>query len=206
MIRKLNLLAENIATEVNKLHSTGMNLTDIENRKTNPTADLEKLDFFVKKNDALPLTAANIQVNPKILASLNSIAAAQVEDPNTGSGTSFYGDGRNALAIASIKFKPLQLLTGSSGQIESTTLDDFYRYTIAQLGVDSQEATRMEKNSELLVGQVDTNRQSVSGVSIDEEMSEMVKYQHAYNASARVMTSMDEILDKVINGMGRVGL
>lgn len=206
MIRKLNLLAENIATEVNKLHSTGMNLNDIENRKTNPTADLEKLDFFVKKDNTLPLTASNMQVNPKILASLNAIAAAQVEDPTTGSGTSFYGDGRNALAIASIKFKPLQLSTGSLGQIESTTLDDFYRYTIAQLGVDSQEATRMEKNSELLVGQVDTNRQSVSGVSIDEEMSEMVKYQHAYSASARVMTSMDEILDKVINGMGRVGL
>jgi len=64
----------------------------------------------------------------------------------------------------------------------------------------------MEKNSETLVGTVENQRQSVSGVSIDEEMSNIVKFQHAYSASARVMTSMDEMLDKIINGMGRVGL
>lgn len=205
MISKLNTLVESMAKEVNDLHVKGMNLTDIDNRKDNPTAALEALEFFVPKDATKPLSASNMQVNPKILGSLNSIAAAQAEDPATSTGTSFYGDGRNALAIAGIKFKSLTL-TSVSGGIESTTLDDFYRYSIAQLGVDSQEAVRMEKNSELLVGQVDTNRQSVSGVSIDEEMAEMVKYQHAYSASARVMTSMDEILDKVINGMGRVGL
>lgn len=206
IIRKLNTLAEGIATEVNALHQNGVTLTDIENQKNNPGAPLEALAFFVPKDATQPLSASNMQVNPKIIASLNSIAAAQKADPATGTGTSFYGDGRNALAIAGIKFKSLSLPSGITGGTEKTTLDDFYRYTIAQLGVDSQEASRMEKNSELLVGQVDTNRQSVSGVSIDEEMAEMVKYQHAYSASARVMTSMDEILDKVINGMGRVGL
>lgn len=47
---------------------------------------------------------------------------------------------------------------------------------------------------------------SVSGVSLDEEMSDLVKFQHAYNASARVMTVIDETLDRIINSMGRVGL
>ena len=205
MINKLNTLLESMVKEVNDLHQTGMNLNDIKAREANPGAALEALPFFVQKDATKPLSASNVQVNPRILASLNAIAAAQAEDPATSTGVSFYGDGRNALAIAGLKFKMLTL-SSVSGGVETTTLDDFYRYTIAQLGVDSQEAKRMEKNSELLVGQVDTNRQSVSGVSIDEEMSEMVKYQHAYSASARVMTSMDEILDKVINGMGRVGL
>ncbi|SFK79452.1 flagellar hook-associated protein FlgK [Brevibacillus centrosporus] len=214
MLERLNTLALNMTKEINDLHRSGMNLNDIENRKTNTAAPLEDLPFFVD-SDAVktdpntktyPTSSSKIQVNPAILASLNALAAASVETTGTSTGTSFQGDGSNALAIAGIKYKSLSLSTGLATQPETTTLDDFYRYAIAQLGVDSQEAQRMEKNSELLVGQVDNQRQSVSGVSIDEEMSEMVKYQHAYNAAARVMTSCDEILDKVINGMGRVGL
>ena len=46
---------------------------------------------------------------------------------------------------------------------------------------------------------------SVSGVSLDEEMTDMIKFQHAYNASARMITLQDEMLDKIINGMGTVG-
>lgn len=52
---------------------------------------------------------------------------------------------------------------------------------------------------------METRRQSVSGVSLDEEMSNMIKFQHAYNASARFMTTYDELLDKLINSTGTVG-
>ncbi|EJL46898.1 MULTISPECIES: flagellar hook-associated protein FlgK [Brevibacillus] len=210
MMEKLNALATNIATEVNELHRKGLNLFDIANKKSNPGAPSQDIPFFVDSDElakdpntkAYPKDLSKMVVNPAILASLNAIAAAKPD----ASGTSSEGDNTNALDIAAIKYKMLSLTTGTSGQPETTTLDDFYRYTIAQLGVDSQEAQRMELNSEILVGQVDTQRQSVSGVSLDEEMAEMVKYQHAFSASARVMTSMDEILDKIINGMGRVGL
>jgi flagellar hook-associated protein 1 FlgK len=56
-----------------------------------------------------------------------------------------------------------------------------------------------------MVQQVDNMRQSVQGVSLDEEMANMIKYQHAYDAAARVITTMDQALDTVINGMGIVG-
>ncbi len=212
--KKLDLLAINLTKEINAIHSSGVNLIDIENRKNNPSADYQALPFFVDAEDLKtnpnskkdPTSAANIVINPAILASLNAIAAAQKDPVSSSNGTSFEGDGRNARDISSIKFKTIQAGTGTGDLDATSTLDDYYRYTIAQLGVDSQEASRMEKNSELLVGTVDTQRQSVSGVSIDEEMAEMVKYQHAYNAAARVMTSMDELLDKIINGTGRVGL
>ncbi|WP_139491158.1 flagellar hook-associated protein FlgK [Brevibacillus dissolubilis] len=199
MLRKLDALALNMTTEINNLHRQGVNLFQINN-----TPGPANIPFFVQKGTANgnPTGAASFEVNPEIMKSLNAIAAGT---RGTG-GTTNEGDGSNAQAIASLKFKTIIASTGSNGLGETTTLDDFYRYTIAQLGVDSQESMRMEKNSDILVGQVDTQRMSVSGVSIDEEMAEMVKYQHAYNASARVMTSMDEILDKIINGMGRVGL
>jgi flagellar hook-associated protein 1 FlgK len=85
------------------------------------------------------------------------------------------------------------------------TFNEFINAYIGQLGVQGQEAKRQVENQTLLVNQVDARRQSVSGVSTDEEMANMIKFQQAYNAAARMITTVDEMLDKVINGMGIVG-
>ena len=58
----------------------------------------------------------------------------------------------------------------------------------------------------MIVDNVDDLRMSVSGVSIDEEVTNLITFQRAYQASSRVLTSIDEMLDKLINGTGRVGL
>ncbi len=76
---------------------------------------------------------------------------------------------------------------------------------IGSLGVDSQSAQKDLKNSITLATSVETNRQSVSSVSLDEEMTNMIKFQQAYNSSARMITVMDEMLDKVVNGLGTGG-
>jgi flagellar hook-associated protein 1 len=149
-----------------------------------------KVEFFIGTN------ANNLQVHPDIMKSLNMIAAAKEEIP----GKSSSGNGKNAQAMADIKFSTINI-SGSD-----TSVSDFYRNIIGQLGIDSQESQRMLENSELIVKQVENRRQSVSGVSLDEEMTNMIKFQQAYNASARMVTVMDQCLDKVINGMGRVGL
>ena len=57
-----------------------------------------------------------------------------------------------------------------------------------------------------LTDAVENRRQSVSGVSMDEEMSNLVRFQRAYQASSRAMSTMDEMLDVLINRTGRVGL
>ncbi|MED1722419.1 flagellar hook-associated protein FlgK [Brevibacillus parabrevis] len=203
MLKRLDVLAVNLTKEINDLHRAGRSLNDINN------GTAQDMPFFLDANSLAadpatkdyPKGASTLVINPEIMKSLDAIAAAKPEAVSTP-----VGNNENALAIASIKFKVLAAGTGPNDLAESSTLDNYYRYTISQLGVDSQEATRNQLNSEMLVGTVDSQRQSVSGVSIDDEMAEMVKFQHAYSASARVMTSMDEILDKVINGMGRVGL
>ncbi|MNT85525.1 Flagellar hook-associated protein 1 [compost metagenome] len=87
----------------------------------------------------------------------------------------------------------------------TATADTFYKSLVGQLGVQSQEATRQTENSNYLVEQVNARRQSVSGVSLDEEMSNMLVFQHAYSAAARFMTTYDELLDKLINSTGTVG-
>lgn len=197
ILNRLDVLAVNLTKEINDLHRAGRSLTDIAN------GTVQDLPFFVDSQVAndYPRGAARISVNSAIMQSLDAIAAAKPEATSTP-----VGNNETALAIASIKFKVLPAGNGPTDLAESSTLDNYYRYTISQMGIDAQEAIRNQANAEMLVGTVNNQRQSVSGVSIDEEMAEMVKYQHAYSASARVMTSMDEVLDRVINGMGRVGL
>ncbi|MEC1238209.1 flagellar basal body rod C-terminal domain-containing protein, partial [Bacillus paralicheniformis] len=82
---------------------------------------------------------------------------------------------------------------------------DYYAGIIGEMGVKAQETNRLAKNTETLVNTAELNRQSVSAVSLDEEMSNMIQFQHAYNAAARMITLQDEVLDKIINGMGVVG-
>ncbi|WP_027416151.1 flagellar hook-associated protein FlgK [Aneurinibacillus terranovensis] len=110
------------------------------------------------------------------------------------------GDNTMALAMYGLK-ENTNISFGSS----TTSFDGYTRQIISALGVQTQDAERMRDNSKILLNDVDNRRQSVSGVSLDEEMSNMMKFQHAYNAAARTMTTMDEILDKVINNMGLVG-
>ncbi|MFH7818129.1 flagellar hook-associated protein FlgK [Neobacillus thermocopriae] len=184
---QIDTMAKQLIEAVNRLHEEGLNLKNISGEST------EKYSFFTGDS------AGNISVNNAILESLDLIAAAREEVP--GSGMSSSGNGENAKKIADIKFDNSLEFNGTT-----STLDDFYRNIIAQLGIDSQEASRMKENSEVIIHQVENRRQSVSGVSLDEEMANMIKFQQAYNAAARMVTVMDQCLDKVINGMGRVGL
>jgi flagellar hook-associated protein 1 FlgK len=97
-----------------------------------------------------------------------------------------------ALAIAGLRGSP--------------RIDGDYQAFVARVGTDVAEAARQESNAAVLVRSVDDRRQSVSGVALDEEMTNLVRFQRAYQASARAMSTMDEMLDVLINRTGRVGL
>jgi flagellar hook-associated protein 1 len=88
---------------------------------------------------------------------------------------------------------------------QNTSILGYYQGLIGDMGVKTQEAERLAGNSEMLLLYADNKRQQVSGVSLDEEMINMIKFQHAYNAASRNITVVDEMLDKIINGMGIVG-
>lgn len=89
--------------------------------------------------------------------------------------------------------------------IFQTSLDSFYSSFIGALGVQSQDAKRLTDNQQTLVDQITNLRESTAGVNMDEEMTNMIRFQKGYNAAARVLTSMDEMLDKLINSTGTVG-
>lgn len=93
----------------------------------------------------------------------------------------------------------------SSATLGNVSLDSYYSAMIGTLGVQSQDAQRLSTNQKTVVDQLSNLRASTAGVNMDEEMTDMIRFQKGYNASARVLTAMDEMLDKLINGTGMVG-
>ncbi|NLW90815.1 MAG: flagellar hook-associated protein FlgK [Syntrophomonadaceae bacterium] len=89
--------------------------------------------------------------------------------------------------------------------IDQQTTDDFWRSVAAEIGVKNQEAIRMVKNEDMLLNELETKRQSVSGVSMDEEMTNMIKFNHGFSAASRFITVVDEQLETIINRMGLAG-
>jgi flagellar hook-associated protein 1 FlgK len=87
----------------------------------------------------------------------------------------------------------------------SQTATDFYAGLVGKIGTASAQSAEMSRNQQLVVDQLTTRVQEVSGVSLDEEATDMVRFQHAYQAAARVITTMDEMLNTLINQTGLVG-
>lgn len=158
------------------------------------------LPFFVAANGGDTITAGNITLNSMIAQDPSKIATSM---RTTGTGADekvIKGNNSLALLIANLNVSKFTDVSGKEGTISS-----FYSSTIGQLGIQAQEANRQADNAVFLVSQVETRRQSVSGVSLDEEMSNMIKFQHAYSAASRFMTTYDELLNKLINSTGVVG-
>ncbi len=88
----------------------------------------------------------------------------------------------------------------------TATLNEFYNSQITELGVTIKRATDNSYQHGLIVQALGNQRESMAGVSLDEEATNMAKAQKAYQAAARVLTAYDDLLDLVINRMGRVGL
>ncbi len=139
-----------------------------------------------------------VSLNPDIKNDSSKIAAAFGTDTD-GSGDfdkmSGVGDGNAALKIAGLRYK--KVMIG-----EQSTFDDYYSALVAEVGTLSEQAKLEYETTEQLSENLVNLRKSISGVNLDEEIANMVMYQHGYNASARVVSVMDKMLDTIINRMG----
>ncbi len=85
----------------------------------------------------------------------------------------------------------------------SEEIDGRYRALVAEVGVRAQEAARQVDYQELLADQVRLRREATSGVSLDEEMTNMLRHQHAYDAAARMVRTVDEMVRTLLEVVGR---
>ena len=129
--------------------------------------------------------AATIAVNPSLLLDSNLIAAS-------GTGAGVPGDNSNAVAIAGLQHAQI-------AGLGNTTLDDFYHLVLGDVGNEVRGAADYYRHQKLMTDSLDNYRESVSGVSLDEEMLNLVKFQSAYDAAAKMVTVIDEMIDTVMN-------
>jgi flagellar hook-associated protein 1 FlgK len=186
----LNQLAYELATRVNTIHQTGSGL----NGNTAGTPAGYDGNFFasfsVAGYDPNVQYALEIKVDQDILDDPANIAAAAAGQ--------FPGDGSKAVELAELKLKTV--MNGGT-----MTLNGYYTGQISQLGLEVKGAQARAKDRKLVADALAGMAESVGGVSLDEEAANLVKAQRAYQAATRMLTAMDEMIDRIINGMGLVG-
>ncbi len=134
-------------------------------------------------------SALNMEVNPAIVLDERLIASAQSFDTVPGDKP---GDNRNAIAIANLKSS--RILSGNTA-----TFDAYYESFVGDLGYEVQQASSSYSHQSEMVHQLENHRESISGVSVDEEMVNLVKFQNAYQAAAKLISTADEMMQSVLN-------
>jgi flagellar hook-associated protein 1 FlgK len=165
----LDTLAYGVADAVNTLHATGYDLSQAAGGS-----------FFVPLGTAAG-AAALLQVDPALAADTSRIAAAGI--PSSG-------DNAVARQLADLRDAPV---------IGGRTPSAAWAGLVYRVGSDVHQATRERESRREIVHQVETLRDSVSGVSIDEEAALMMRFQRAYEANARFFTVVDEVLQTLLS-------
>ncbi len=165
----IDSLAVSIANNINSIHETGYGLDGNTNSQ-----------FFSYESTS----AANIKVDPNIAADVTKIAASSDLEG---------GNGDLALQISQIQDQSFKINN------KTTTFTDYFGSMIASLGNSKKEATANKQGQQLFIGQLEQDRQAISGVSLDEEMANLIKYQKAYQAAARLVTAANDMADTVLN-------
>lgn len=174
----LDKVVTKLVTDVNAVHAGGTDSNGVVHAGGFDMSGTAGTSFFTIGDPANPTASLRLTfTDPALVA-----ASGKAGGPNH--------DGSNAVTLANF-----------AGQ----GADRDYRKLIVALGVESQTAGRRAEIQAAITTSVDAAREANSAVNIDEEMTNMVAYQQAYNAAARYLTSVDQMLDTLIKSTGLVG-
>lgn len=171
----LNNMVIAMAERFNEVHKGGFDL--------NGNAGV---DFFVSKNGE-PLSIYNITINPDIINDEALLALSS--DPNLS------GDNENLKALLQTKDEKLLNPSGTAPM----TVSEFYNYAVSKIGLNAKSYTQAYENASGALKSITTEKNSVSGVSMDEETANLIMFQQAYNASAKVLKVVDEMLETLLS-------
>ncbi len=135
--------------------------------------------------------SAYIAVNDEIKNDVMSVAAGYLDEK----GNAPVGDGRAAVEIASIR--NTKVMVGAM-----KTFDDYFADSVTNVGLKGEQAETNLLSQNAIMDDLHNLRDSISGVNIDEELADIMKFQHGYNAAAKFITVWDSLLDTVINRLG----
>ncbi len=166
---QLDSIANTLVKTINTFNSTGYTLS------TNGNPPQTGKTFFQGTS------AGSIQISPDILQSLNNIAASSSGDP---------GDGQNAAAMANV----LNTAVAANGQ----SIMGAYQALVNQVGTDTQQANNTVQTLQTEQNQMTSYQTSISGVSTDEELTNMIQYQNSFEAAAKVASTASAMYQTLI--------
>ncbi len=208
--------------KINKVATGGLSLTDANGKKINsPSGEIQgSMDMISKVGE---YTTKIKELAQGVAKGVNNILNGRDINANTNTPTDkdlfIIDTAGNPIIKVNDKIvenpKAWDITTDIASKLyklkdqkftigkEETTIDKFYNGIIQKLGNETQEVIRNEKNQSKVLKEIDNLRLNVSGVSIDEEMVNLIQFQHSYNASAKVISTIDSLLDVVVNGLVR---
>lgn len=180
---KLNAMLSGLCKEINYLQKSGFTLDGQPG-----------VNFFEPIDDLFPIQMGNIKLSDALLSDngLNNIVTSDDKDAKGG----------NNIARLIANLRDQDIMTDVTGVV---SIDEYYRAVILDIGNGGSEALKTAENQTTIVQSVDQQRSSISGVSMDEEMANMMKFKFAYDASSRVLNIIDSMVENVIMSMGKVG-
>lgn len=184
-LNKLDNLATGFAQAFNELHRDGFTLPNNENGNVSQNG----IDFFDIGSDG----AKSLSLSSEILDSVFNIAASSV----LVDGVNNRGNNENILKL-------LEIVDKNDIPVISN-MEQYLKGIISDVAVSASYANGRVESQNYLINNIEYKKMAVSGVSVDEEMTNMITFQKAYSASARLITAFDEQLDTLINKMGVVG-
>jgi flagellar hook-associated protein 1 FlgK len=168
----MDKMAYTLGNEVNKIHMQGYDRYNNKGRA------------FFNLGDGVEGASANLKVSEAIQQNTGLVVAAA--DPNAP------GDNRVANMISSLEYeKPLAGGTSS--------FNDFYANVVGDVGIAANRANSELDAQKGIVDQLKNIRESISGVSLDEETTKMIEYQKSFDASARLIKTADQMMDTVLS-------
>lgn len=202
---QLNEFARTYASSFNELHNQGEGLkgnkgVDFFNATHKTTGEnfdfSESLEVGVSYSS---LATTNGLASYYSMTALNiTVAQSILDDPNTIAAASKIADGVENVDI----LNKLIALKSDQGMFKQGAPDSFLQTFTAQIGVDTKKATTFVDSQTNILTAIKTQRMSISSVDNDEEAVSLVKYKNAYDLSAKVIQVLNEIYDRLINGMG----
>jgi len=173
----LDSMAATVVSEVNNLHTSGFDLNG------NPGGA-----FFTGANAANIDVSAALKTSPNLVAASSSIGGVP-------------GNGDVALQMAQLQSKKVY-----PAGVPQYTFNESFNNLVLSLGSQARQANQRVSDFTNAVKSVKDQRDAISGVNTDEEVANMLNFQRAYQAAARVITNVDDMMDRLINHTGRVGL
>jgi flagellar hook-associated protein 1 FlgK len=173
MLDSLNDLAYNITNEVNRAHREGYDRQNVVGG-----------NFFELQDSSKPFEIANLAISRDIAKDVGRIAAAS--KPNAP------GDNTVANLIHNLQGQRMM----EDGKY---SFDDYYNSKVGEIGVLTQRVTSEMESQKNTLEQLKNIRESVSGVSLDEEAAKLIEYQKSYEASARLIRTADEMFETILN-------